>query len=75
MTGASWDHFCQADLGDKGSFRIGAMVKVSSDDREVVATISAVRCESNSPFSALSSRIFWESSSPRMRSHSDSGGV
>ena len=39
----------EADLGDEGLFRIGAMVKVGNGDREVVATISAVRFESNSP--------------------------
>ena len=39
----------EADLGDEGLFRIGAMVKVGKGDREVVATISAVRFESNSP--------------------------
>jgi DNA helicase HerA-like ATPase len=39
----------EADLGDEGLFRIGAMVKVGSGNREVVATISAVRFESNSP--------------------------
>ena len=39
----------EADLGDEGLFRIGAMVKVGRGDREVVATISAVRFESNSP--------------------------
>ena len=38
----------EADLGDEGLLRIGAMVKVGSGDREVVATISAVRFESNS---------------------------
>src|ERR1700730_11282929 len=43
----------EADLGDEGLFRIGAMVKVGSGDREVVATISAVRFENNS----LSKRI------------------
>src|SRR6266446_3012605 len=39
----------EADLGDDELFRIGAMVKVGSADRDVVATISAVRCEGNSP--------------------------
>ena len=39
----------EADLGDEGLFWIGAMVKVGSGNREVVATISAVRFESNSP--------------------------
>jgi len=43
----------EADLGDEGLFRIGAMVKVGSDGREVVATISAVRCESYSPFKRI----------------------
>ena len=43
----------EADLGDEGLFRTGAMVKVSSDDREVIATISAVQCESNSPFKRI----------------------
>ena len=39
----------EADLDDEGLARIGAMIKVCNTDREVVATISAVRCESNSP--------------------------
>src|ERR1700719_2004555 len=39
----------EAEIGDEGLFRIGAMVKVGNGDREVVATISAVRFESNSP--------------------------
>ena len=39
----------EAEIGDEALFRIGAMVKVGSGDLEVVATISAVRFESNSP--------------------------
>jgi uncharacterized protein len=39
----------EADLDDEGLARIGGMIKVCNTDREVVATISAVRCESNSP--------------------------
>src|SRR5258708_26461221 len=41
----------KADLGDEELLRIGAMVKVGRADREVVATISAVRCECDSPSS------------------------
>ena len=39
----------EADHGNAGSLGIGAMVKARSADHEVVATISAVQCESNSP--------------------------
>src|SRR5437763_5796962 len=39
----------EAEIGDEALFRIGAMVKMGSGDLEVVATISAVRFESNSP--------------------------
>jgi DNA helicase HerA-like ATPase len=38
----------EGDHGHEGSLGIGAMIKVHSADREVVATISAVHCESNS---------------------------
>src|SRR5690242_10470945 len=39
----------EADRGDEGLPRIGAVVKVGDANRDVVATISAVRCENNSP--------------------------
>ena len=50
MTVAGWQITVnpEADLGDEGLFRIGAMVKMGSGDGEVIATISAVRFESNS---------------------------
>jgi hypothetical protein len=38
-----------ADRGDEGPARIGAMVKMRSANRDVVATISAVRCQNTSP--------------------------
>jgi DNA helicase HerA-like ATPase len=38
----------ETDLSRDGSFRIGAMVKICGTDREVVAAISAVRCEHGS---------------------------
>jgi hypothetical protein len=39
----------EADFGDEGLARIGAMVKVGSVHHDVFARISAVRCENNSP--------------------------
>jgi hypothetical protein len=39
----------EADCGEEGLARIGAMVKVGNANRDVFAAISAVRCESNSP--------------------------
>src|SRR5438477_1002113 len=39
----------EADSVEEGSARIGAVVKVGNANHDVVATISAVRCENNSP--------------------------
>jgi DNA helicase HerA-like ATPase len=41
------------DLRNEGSSRIGAMVKMRTGDREVVATINAVRCDSNPPLNRI----------------------
>src|SRR5947209_968011 len=38
----------EADRGDEEFPRIGTMVKVRTDNRDVFAAISAVRCENNS---------------------------
>src|SRR5215472_10061020 len=43
----------EADQGNEGSFRIGVMVKTRCADREVVATISAIRCKGNGPSKRL----------------------
>ena len=43
----------EADRGNEESFRIGVMVKTRCADREVVATISAIRCEDNDPSKRL----------------------
>ena len=39
----------EGDRANDGSLRIGAMLKVRSVDREIIAAISAVECKSNSP--------------------------
>src|SRR5205823_13705383 len=39
----------EADSVEEGSARIGVVVKVGNANHDVVATISAVRCENNSP--------------------------
>jgi uncharacterized protein len=39
----------EADFGNESTVGIGAMVKIRSADRDVVARISAVQCESNFP--------------------------
>jgi hypothetical protein len=39
----------EADRGEEGMARVGAVIKVSSANRDVFAAISAVRCENNSP--------------------------
>ena len=43
----------EADRGNEESFRIGVMVKTRCGDREVVATINAIRCEGNDPSKRL----------------------
>src|SRR6516225_1788105 len=43
----------ETDRGNEGSFRIGLVVKTRCADREVVATISAIRCEDNDPSKRL----------------------
>jgi hypothetical protein len=43
----------EADRSNAGSFRIGVMVKTRCADREVVVTISAIRCEGNDPAKRL----------------------
>ena len=43
----------EADHGNEGSLPIGVMVKTRCADREVVATISAIRCEGNDPSKRL----------------------
>jgi hypothetical protein len=49
VTGSHVTINAEADLGDEGSSRIGAMVKMRTADREIVATISTVRCERTGP--------------------------
>src|SRR5256714_12838137 len=39
----------EADRDEEGMARVGAVVKVSSANRDVFAAISAVRCENHSP--------------------------
>ena len=43
----------EADRGNEASFRVGVMVKTRCADHEVVATISAIRCEGNDPSKRL----------------------
>jgi DNA helicase HerA-like ATPase len=53
LAGAQMTLKPEADHSNEGSFRIGEIVKTRSADREVVATISAVRCESASPLECI----------------------
>ena len=43
----------ETDRGNEGSFRIGVMVKTRCADRDVIATIGAIRCEGNDPSKRL----------------------
>ena len=43
----------EADRGNEALFRVGVMVKTRCADHEVVATISAIRCEGNDPSKRL----------------------
>jgi hypothetical protein len=65
----------EADLGDEGLFRIGAMVKVGSGNREVVAKLAQSDLRVTPPQSAFSLLTSWERSSPRTRVRPDSGGA
>jgi len=65
----------ETDRGNEGSFRIGVMVKTRCADRDVIATIGAIRCEGNDPSKRLLIADSWEKSFPRTAVNRTSGGV
>ena len=65
----------EADRRNEGSFQIGVMVKTRCADRELVATISAIRCEGNDPSKRLLIADLLGEIVPSEAVHRGSGGV